>query len=201
MKNLFLNNSISFLSKYNKYSENDLEKLKYGLEGIYLTFTKLVVIILMSLILKIFKEVVIILLLFNLIRYVGFGVHAKKSSECLISSLLFFIAIPYLFLRFKISNLVILIMGITFIISYLIYAPADTVKRPFYNKRKILIRKILTVVIGIIYLICSLLINNYSISILFIIAMLIETIVINPLTYKIMGVSYNNGKSSMFKYR
>ena len=44
MKNLFLNNSISFLKKYNDYSEEEIEKLMYGLEGLYLTITKLVII-------------------------------------------------------------------------------------------------------------------------------------------------------------
>ena len=65
--------------KYQNYNDDELEMVKYGLEGLYLTITKLVVIIGMSLLLKIFWEVISILLLFNIIRYFGFGIHAKRS--------------------------------------------------------------------------------------------------------------------------
>ena len=86
--------------KYQNYNDDELEMVKYGLEGLYLTITKLVVIIGMSLLLKIFWEVISILLLFNIIRYFGFGIHAKRSIECLITSLIFFIGIPYLLLKY-----------------------------------------------------------------------------------------------------
>ena len=77
MKEVFLTNSVKFITKYNKnYSEDDLDKIKYGLEGLYLTFTKLVIIALISLILGIFKEVVLVLIFLNIIRYPAFGVHA-----------------------------------------------------------------------------------------------------------------------------
>ena len=99
LKEMFLDHSVSFLMKYQKYSDDELERLRYGLEGLYLTLTKLVVIVGLSFILHIFKEVIAILALFNIIRYFGFGIHAKRSIECLITSLIFFIVIPYLLLH------------------------------------------------------------------------------------------------------
>ena len=136
MKNAVLTRSVNFLSKYNDYSEEELEKLNYGLEGLYLTITKLIIIIALSLILGIFKEVVGILLLFNVIRYFGFGIHAKKSSECLVSSIFSFIILPYILLNIKLSSTMIIIIGGICIINYVMFAPADTVKRPLKNKKK-----------------------------------------------------------------
>lgn len=194
MKTLFLNNSLNFLKKYNNYSEEEIEKLLYGLEGLYLTITKLVVIAIVALILGIFKEVVIILALFNVIRYFGFGVHAGKSSDCLITSLTLFVLLPYILLKIHLSKSIILILGIVDIIIYLIFAPADTIKRPFYNRKKRIIRKIITTLIGILYLVISLIIDSYEVSIMLCIAMIIQSIVVCPISYMILGQPYNNYK-------
>lgn len=194
MKTLFLNNSLNFLKKYNNYSDEEIEKLLYGLEGLYLTITKLVIIILTSLVLGILKQVTIILVLFNIIRYFGFGVHAGKSWHCLISSLTLFVLLPYFLLKMNMSKNIILILGIFDIIMYLIFAPADTVKRPFYNKKKRIIRKILTILIGLLYLVISLIIDDIELSIMLSVAMLIQSIVVCPLSYMILGQPYNNYK-------
>lgn len=194
MKTLFLNNSLNFLKKYNNYSEEEIEKLLYGLEGLYLTITKLVVIVIVAFLLGIFKEVFIILALFNVIRYFGFGVHAGKSRDCLITSLSLFVLLPYILLKVHLSKSIILILGIVDIIIYLIFAPADTIKRPFYNKKKRIIRKIITTLIGILYLVISLIIDNYEVSIMLCISMMIQSIVVCPISYMILGQPYNNYK-------
>ena len=49
MKELFLDKSIELIQQYHDpYTEEEIELLRYGLEGIYLTVTKLVIIILLS---------------------------------------------------------------------------------------------------------------------------------------------------------
>ena len=194
MKNAVLTRSVNFLSKYNDYSEEELEKLNYGLEGLYLTITKLIIIIALSLILGIFKEVVGILLLFNVIRYFGFGIHAKKSSECLVSSIFSFIILPYILLNIKLSSTMIIIIGGICIINYVMFAPADTVKRPLKNKKKRLIRKLLTVIVGIAYITISLVVKGKTVSTLFIASVIIEAIMVNPITYMLLRQPYNNYK-------
>lgn len=194
MKNAVLTRSVNFLSKYNDYSEEELEKLNYGLEGLYLTITKLIIIIALSLILGIFKEVVGILLLFNVIRYFGFGIHAKKSSECLVSSIFSFIILPYILLNIKLSSTMIIIIGGICIINYVMFAPADTVKRPLKNKKKRLIRKLLTVIVGIVYITISLVVKGKTVSTLFIASVIIEAIMVNPITYMLLRQPYNNYK-------
>ena len=195
MKTLFINKTMQFLSKYQDYSEDEKEKLSYGLEGIYLTYTKMIIILALALILDMFIEVIGILFFFNIIRYFGFGVHAGKSSECLISSIFSFIVLPYILLNININNLAIIIISIICIIDLLIFAPADTVKRPFKNKKKRIIRKILTLITAFIYVIFALIIESDIISKLLIISLIIEAIMVNPISYKLLRQPFNNYKN------
>ena len=194
MKEKFLDYTINYLKRYNDYSNEELKKLRYGLEGIYLTITKVIVILLVSLLLNIFFEVVIGIILFNIIRYFAFGFHAEKSLECLILSLFNFVLIPYILLNTTSSLLVDgVICGICLILI-LIFAPADTVKRPLKNKKKRVTRKILTLTTGFIYTFLVLLLNNYFISDLLVSSLITTSIVICPLTYFIFRQPYNNYK-------
>ena len=86
MKTKFMNTTLSFLEKYNNYSIEEKEKLAYGLEGIYLTLTKLIIIFITAIALGVVTEFITLIILFNVIRYTGFGFHAEKSYPCLIIS-------------------------------------------------------------------------------------------------------------------
>ncbi len=194
MKQIFLDKSIKFITKYQTYNQEEKEKLLYGLEGLYLTITKLIFIFIVALILGILKEVIILLLLFNVIRYTGFGFHAKRSIECLIFSSTCFIAVPYLMMNLQINNNTILIIYVLCLLSYILYAPADTVKRPLPNKKKRIIRKIATVIISIVYLILIFIFNNNTMTALILSALINETIMILPITYKLFKQPYNNYK-------
>ena len=70
MKSFFMDKSLAFLCKYNTYSDEDIEKLSYGLEGIYLTITKLIIIFALALLLNIFKEIIFLLISENSISSV-----------------------------------------------------------------------------------------------------------------------------------
>lgn len=195
MKSAFLNSSIRFIKNYKDFSEHDIEKLRYGLEGIYLTVQKLVVIATISVILGIFKEVLITLILFNVIRFTGFGFHAEKSIQCLFISLFQFVVLPYILIQVFIPKIVCLAICSICIVSYILFAPADTVKRPLPNMKKRKIRKWSTVLIGIIYTSLIIIFFNTFITPLLLSALIIEAIVINPLTYMVFKQPYNNYKN------
>ena len=195
MKARFMNNTIAFLQKYNTYSKEDIEKLEYGLEGIYLTITKLIILFFIATLLGVVKEFITLLLLFNIIRYTGFGFHAEKSYQCLIISSFCFLIIPIFFINIVLSKVIYIIICIFCIINFLLFAPADTIKRPLPNKKKRIIRKITTTIIGLIYSILSIVFYNHWISAILISALIIQVIVINPLTYKILKQPYNNYKN------
>ena len=156
MKQLFLNYSMESIKRnYPNYDDQTLEEIRYGLEGIYLSLTKLVVISILSIILNIFYEMLIMLICFNILRTTGFGLHAKKSIQCWISSTIMFIFLPLISKYFVISKVVHIIFSILLLLLILLYAPADTYKRPLIKKKKRVIYKIITTINTLILIIIS----------------------------------------------
>jgi len=195
MKDKFVDKYMSIIQNNNdNLSKRDLDKMRYGLEGLYLTITKIIFILIVSIMLNIFKETLLLILIFNGIRFTAFGVHAKRSIDCLISSTLFFIGFPILSIKLVIPDMIKIISFIPILILIGIYAPSDTVKRPINNKKKRLIYKITSIIISIIYIILSIIINDNTLSNCFLFALVIQVIVILPITYRIFGVPYNNHK-------
>lgn len=196
MKKLIINKCMELVTTYNKdLSQRDIDKIRYGLEGLYLTITKLIFIIIVSIILGIWKETLLLILIFNGIRLTGFGVHAKRSIDCLISSTLFFILFPIICIKLTIPLIVKIILFIPLTVLIGIFAPADTEKRPLINKKKRKIYKILSIIISIIYMTIAIVIKDNTLSNCFIFAIVIQIIIMLPITYKIFGVSYNNYKT------
>lgn len=198
MKAIFMNRTISFLKKYCTYSDEEIEKLEYGLEGIYLTITKLIIIFITAALLGIVKEFITLIFLFNIIRYTGFGFHANKSYECLLFSAFCFLIIPIFFINVNLTKLIYILICLFCIFNYLLFAPADTIKRPLINKKKRIIRKIITIIIGITYFLVGLLLFNHWISSILLSALIIEAIVVNPITYYFFRQPYNNFKNLKF---
>lgn len=194
MKQLFLNRCMDLICKYQSFSDYDKKKLNYGLEGIYLSITKLVILLILAIILNMLFEFVIVTVLFNIIRYTGFGFHAEKSYQCLIFSIFNFIAIPYLLLHIHLPNFIVYVICAICITHYLLFAPADTKKRPLSNKRKRIIRKILTVTIGFIYTLTIVLLHQEYWTAIILSALIVQAIIVSPLTYTLFGQPYNNYK-------
>lgn len=195
MKQLFLENSMNFICKYQSISDYDKKKVKYGLEGLYLTITKMVLLTILVLLLNMFKEFILVVVFFNVIRYTGFGFHAEKSYQCLLFSTFNFIAIPFLLLHIQLSDFFVYTICAICIFHYLLFAPADTKKRPLSNKRKRIIRKIITVMIGFIYTLMIILLNNTYWTSIILSAMIIQAIIISPLIYWLFNQPYNNYKA------
>lgn len=196
MKKFFLNYCMKSVSKkYPKYDEEKLTEIKYGLESMYLTFTKLIVVYMVALILGIFKETIIIMILYNVLRAFGFGLHATKSWICLVSSLIVFIGITYVTTIIVLPLYMKIILLILCISCLYLYAPADTAKHPLIKKEKRQRLKIFVVSIAIIYAFLCLYIKDNFISNAFLCALLIETVLVIPATYKLFNLSYNNYKA------
>lgn len=62
MKDRYLKLTTSFITKYHAYDDDELDKLRYGLEGIYLSVTKLIIITLIAIIIGIIKEFILLLI-------------------------------------------------------------------------------------------------------------------------------------------
>ena len=192
MKNFVINKCISYIKKYNDYSSDEISIIRYGLEGIYLSITKVIIIIILSILLGIFKEVIVFLLLFNIIRSTAFGLHATKSYICLISSLLIFILVPYLLIYININMYIKSIVSIVCILYVYKYSPSDTAKRPIVSRKRRLIYKSISTLICIGYSFILLFINNNFLSNALLFSMIVECFMISPIIYKIFKLPYNN---------
>lgn len=196
MKNMFLTNSVKYITKYsNNYTDIDLEKIKYGLEGIYLTITKLIIIIILSIIFDILKPIILVLIFLNIIRYPAFGMHADKSSTCLISSIIFIFGLTFTISKFNINIYVKSAICILCFIDYLIFAPADTIKRPLTNAKKRKYRKLAASILSVTYIIMIFIIKNQLIVNTLFTSLIIEAILINPITYRLFKMPFNNYKN------
>lgn len=196
MKKKLLNNITSNIKK-NKpdITEEELEIIEYGLESLYLTTEKIVVILFLSIILNIFKETILMLLCYNILRFFAFGLHAKNSIACLVTSLILFIGGTYLSIYLNTSIEIKLILSIICLILVAIYAPADTEKRPLINKKKRNRFKFLSILTSLIMISIITYFDGSYISNFMLIGFIESTIMILPITYKIYGLPYNNYKS------
>ena len=196
MKKKILNALMSSIKK-NKPDLNDeqLEIIEYGLEGLYLTTIKIIIIILLSIILNIFKETILMILFYNIPRFTTFGMHAKDSKSCLITSLLLFIGGTYLAIYANITLPIKIVLSVICLILIIIYAPADTHKRPIINTKHRKKLKCTSIIITITYIFLTILINDNYICNLIYLALLIQSTAIIPITYKIFKMPYNNYKA------
>ena len=195
MKKKILNHCMEVVkNKYPEYDEDKLEIINYGLESIYLTFTKIIIIFVLAIILNIWKEVLLLLAFYNLIRVSAFGMHDKKSIHCLIISLTLFIGGVYLCRYLVIPLILKVVLSIICIVLIAKYAPADTEKRPIINKKLRKKYKIISVIISGIFAISIVLLSDKSISNYLLLGMIEATIMLLPITYKIFDLPYDNYK-------
>lgn len=195
MKEKFLEYSINGIKKkYPDYDEEKLEIIAYGLEALYITITKTIVIFSIALILGIIKEVFLILIFYNILRTTAFGMHAKKSSHCYIISIVLFIGMGLICKYIDINIYVKVIISILSFITLVIYAPADTYKRPLLNEKKRRNYKIITIINGLIYLILIIVLRNNEISNFLFMGILDTSLMIHPITYRVFQLPYNNYK-------
>ena len=189
----YLKNEI--IEKYPNYNNDKIDEIMYGLEGIYLTITKTIIIFFIAFILGITKELFFLLVAFNIIRLFAFGMHADSSSVCLLFSSFIFLSSAFIckYVTFDIKIVYLLYLIIFLIIS--IYAPADTIKRPLVIKKKRIRWKILSIFTTIIFLITTILLNNRMVTNYLLLGLIIECILILPTTYKLFKMPYCNYKN------
>ena len=182
------------LIKLNKpeLSQTDLEIIQYGLHGLYLSLTKIVVLVIVSCLLGQLKEYLILAILFGILRTNAFGMHAKKSWMCWVTTIPAFIMLPYIAQHLIIPNIIKLILGFILILHIYKFSPADTHKKPIIDKNLRKKHKLLATLTAIIYVISSILIKEQMICNSLIFSLFLANILISPITYKIFNLPYNN---------
>ena len=173
-------------------TETELEHIKYGIEVSLVNILKLPFILLAAFLLGIFKYVIIAMFAFAAIRTFANGVHAKTSLGCFLISLASFLAIVYSAMYISLSLPVkFIIFFISLSLIYL-YAPADNEERPFVEEKFRKRLRILAVVSTIIMFVFSFIIKDLIISNIIFYSIVIESVLVTPLIYRLMKRGYRN---------
>lgn len=192
MKEMFINKSILLIKKDYSYDNTMYERIRYGLEIIYLSITKIFVIFLISYLLRSIKETCILMIFSTPLRNYSYGIHAKKSWHCYISSIICFVLLPKLLINCDFSVIIRVTFSIFALVSMVLYAPSDTHKRPIINPKHRKKLKYTSIIITLLYILLAILIYDNYICNLIYLALAIQSIAINPITYKIFKMPYNN---------
>lgn len=185
----------SIKEKYPNYDNDKLEVIAYGLESLYIMVTKTIIISLIAVLAGVFKEMLLIMLLYNVIRTTAFGMHAKESWQCYVISITLFIGGAILFKYVDVNFYVKAIVSAISYIFLVIYAPADTHKRPLVNAKKRKIYKFITTITSSIYLILIIVFRDSNISTAVSMGLLDAMLMIHPITYRMFHLPYNNYKT------
>ena len=194
MKKIILNHWMNIIKNNKNYDNVKLAEIEYGLTAIYLTVSKLIVIALLSVLLGIFKEMIIFLLIYNVLRMPSFGIHATKSWICLITSSIIFIGLPIVCINIHLNTLTKVIIGTIGCLLMFKNSPADTKKRPIVNPKRRLTYKLISTLLAIIFVILSITIKNNFISNCLVFGLILQNVLISPFTYRIFKQPYNNYK-------
>jgi len=194
MKEKFVNALTNFVIKNKNVDDLKIKTIRYGLESLYLSFTKLFVVFLLALITDCLIEFLLLLFFYQLIRKFSFGLHANTTLACWMTTIPIYVGgsliIKYIFLNYYI----IFTIWILAFFSFLLWAPADTPKRPLIRKNQRKTQKLKTCCICVFYLLLLLIFKNTSVINAITLSLFIQMIMVNPLVYKITNTRFNNYK-------
>lgn len=195
MKSSFIENSILTISKTRELTPLDEKKLRYGLEGFYNLFTKMIVMTILAILLDIILEYLLLILVYSTLRLYGFGIHMKTSLQCWFTTLPIYIGGCLLIKYGTFSPTISILIFVVGYLSFLFFAPADTPARPLIHKEKRIRAKILSLIILTCYLVLFLYVDSVLIKNTILYGIILESISINPVTYKLFHTKFNNYKN------
>lgn len=171
------------------------EVIKYGLEIIIGEIPKLILLVVVAIILKIGWLVVFAYLTMLPYKVMAGGFHLKTNIGCLIGTFTVYygnvliskyMVIEPIYLKY----IIIIATWIFSIIMISLYAPADTINLPILRKKERKTKKILSYIFATIMLIGSLVIKNNTLANILLINVIVESICISRLAYKITKNEY-----------
>lgn len=171
------------------------EVIKYGLEIIIGEIPKLILLVVVAIILKIGWLVVFAYLTMLPYKVMAGGFHLKTNIGCLIGTFTVYygnvliskyMVIEPIYLKY----IVIIATWIFSIIMISLYAPADTINLPILRKKERKTKKILSYIFATIMLIGSFVIKNNTLANILLINVIVESVCISRLAYKITKNEY-----------
>ncbi|MBC1401369.1 regulator [Listeria booriae] len=160
--------------------------VKYGVEIFLVNVTKGIIVYLAAALLGMLWQTLVVHLSYLMIRRHSFGLHAKTSLGCTITSVIMFVILPYFVKEVQLSEWMIVLISGLILLNIAIFAPSDTENMPLFNaqKRHVLRRK--SIFNTFVVLVVANLIPWSEGSTLILLGALCQTIAIHPLTYKLL---------------
>ena len=170
------------------------EIINYGIHLVVGEIPKTFVFIAIAAILGVLKEFFITMLVIFPYRAFSGGVHLKTHIGCIVATSLMYCGTAYIS-QFQLfgNNAKYILIPLVWIFGMImckLYAPADTENVPILRKKDRRIKQILSYITLTITLAIGALIKDYVVSNIIIFGMLIQTIMITKLVYKITNNKY-----------
>ncbi len=193
MKKVFLQKSTNLIKEqFPTYTKKEIDTIRYGLESLYITISKTIIIFSIALFLNKFAELLLIVFFYNLLRLYSFGLHAKDGKTCFIISSSIFLTFSFLSGNIYFNLFFKSVISLFGLISFIIYSPSDTKKRPIYNKYTRLKYKIISTFIMMSLIIITFTTNKNIITNSIIISIIFQSFTILPISYIIFKQPYRN---------
>jgi len=192
MKNKVVDRLTDFIIKNKKCNETQIKIYRYGLEALYNLLTKTVVILIITSILGCLKECLLFILFYTLLRLFAYGLHASNSILCWLTTIPIYVGGSLIIKYLYIPKYIIAIIWSIYTLFVLLWAPADTKKRPLIRKERRRKLKIESLIICFIYYLLIIIVKSPKILNAMSISMILESICICPLTYYITHNRFNN---------
>lgn len=170
------------------------EIILYGLQLIVGEVPKIILLFAVAILLKIGWLVIFAYATMLPYKIVAGGFHLKTNLGCMIGTFVVYfgnvLISKYIVLFTETKYLLTLFTLIFSIIMICLYAPADTINLPILRQKERKTKKVLSYILAIITLIASLLVQNSTLSNILLFNVLIETICISKLAYRITKNEY-----------
>ncbi|MEJ1312805.1 accessory gene regulator ArgB-like protein [Latilactobacillus sakei] len=182
-----------FLEKEPDLKMIGFDELCYSIDVLIINICKCVEIYIVALILGTFMNTLVMHISYALLRWSAGGWHARKSLNCSLFGIITFSVFPFITqsLDIHISIFeILLFLTIVFVLIYC-YAPSDTEKNPLVDsseRKKAHWKSILTTLL----IALSASFFNTTTQFFIVSGILVESVLVTPLFYKLMKVRYNN---------
>ena len=165
-------------------SNNRIEELEYGFQCFYTFVTKISFIIILSIILKMFPEVLTVIITFLFVRSFAGGIHAESSLACLITTTSIYFGVSLVAIHTRIPFIVLISLAAIALILFIKYAPADVANKPIRGKKHKQKLKTLSILFSVVFTIIAIFLEPVLQSAI-ILSIFVESIMITPLAYKL----------------
>ena len=177
-----------------EFTDEKAEEINYGLQLLIGELPKTFIFILISILLGVFKEFLITIIVIFPYRTFSGGFHLKTHLGCIVGTSMFYCGIAYIskfsLFSYNTKYILTILIWIFGILMCRLYAPADTENVPILRKKERKTKRILSYIVLTITLIIGVVIKNNTISNIIILGMLVQSIMISKLAYRITNNKY-----------